>query len=446
MASVASSDIATANANLEAAVTAARERYIGRNPKSLAAHNAARRHLPGGNTRTTLFHSPFPLRMMRGDGARLWDEDGHEYVDFVGDFTAGLFGHSHPVIRTALAEAIETGTSMGSTHRYEQDLAAIVCDRFASIEQVRFCNSGTEANTFAILTACATTERDQIMVFDGGYHGATLQFRRDGKRQINLPIPFVMAPYNDIKGTNALIEENARDLAAVLIEPLQGGGGCIAADREFLQNLRDQCSAHGIVLIFDEVLTSRLAPGGLQGYHGVTPDMTTIGKYIGGGSSFGGFGGRADIMGRYDSTHPDAFAHYGTFNNNVLTMAAGAAGLSQAYTTAEADRLNAAGDGLRQRINALADSSGHAFQACGIGGVMHLHFQRSPITNAGAVLDRPPALKELLQLFMLEHGIFTDRRGLISLSLPMTDADLDQLVETLADFLETHGGLLPSEE
>ena len=218
---------------------------------------------------------------------------------------------------------------------------------------VRFCNSGTEANTFAILTARATTGRDKLMVFDGAYHGATLQFRRDGKREINLPIPFVMAPYNDIAGTTALLEENADDLAAVLVEPLQGGGGCIAAEPDFLQALRDQCTARGIVLIFDEVLTSRLGPGGLQALHGITPDMTTLGKYIGGGSSFGGFGGRADIMARVDSTHPKAFAHYGTFNNNVLTMAAGAAGMTEAYTPAEAIRLHAAGDGLRARILSL---------------------------------------------------------------------------------------------
>ncbi|MBT6442811.1 MAG: aminotransferase class III-fold pyridoxal phosphate-dependent enzyme [Alphaproteobacteria bacterium] len=438
-------DAPIANADLDVAVAAARDTYTARNPTSLARHEEACRYMPGGNTRTTLFHSPFPLAMERGAEARLWDVDGHEYVDFVGDFTAGLFGHSHPVIRQALNTAMDAGISMGSTHHFEVDLAKVVCARFPSMEQVRFCNSGTEANTFAILTACATTGRDEVMVFNGAYHGSTLQFRPDGKRDINLPIPFVMAPYNDVSETVRLIEEHASSLAAVLIEPLQGGGGCIAAETVFLQALRAACSKHNVVLIFDEVLTSRLGPGGLQGVHGITPDMTTIGKYIGGGSSFGGFGGRKDIMERFDSRHPNAFAHYGTFNNNVLTMAAGAAGMSAAYTVDEALRLNAAGDQLRDRINALAAKGGHNLQACGIGGVMTLHFQTGPIRSVNEIKTRAPALKELLQLFMMERGIFADRRCMLSLSLPMTEADLERLTDVLGEFLETHGGLLPGD-
>src|SRR5581483_9912914 len=167
--------------------------------------------------------------------------------------------------------------------------------------------------------------------FEGGYHGGVFYFR-DATSPINAPFRFVRAPYNDIAGARALIERHAGDLAAIIIEPMLGGGGCIPADADFLQALRDAATQTGALLIFDEVMTSRLAPGGLQQVHGILPDLTTLGKYLGGGMSFGAFGGRADIMDRFDPRRADAFQHAGTFNNNKLTMSAGLAALTRIYT------------------------------------------------------------------------------------------------------------------
>ena len=213
--------------------------------------------------------------------------------------TAGLYGHSHPVIYAAIHEALDGGIDLGANNRLEAKLAALVCARFPSIEMVRFTNSGTEANLMAIGAARAITKRAKILVFNGAYHGSVLSFAGGGN-PMNAPFEFVVAKYNDLDQTITLLEKNANDLAAVLIEPMMGSGGCIPAEKPFLEALRRATRRHGIYLIFDEVMTSRLSPGGLQEMYGILPDLTTLGKYIGGGMTCGAFGGHADIMERFD--------------------------------------------------------------------------------------------------------------------------------------------------
>ena len=328
------------NIDLAAAVAEAEARYVAANPRSAERHRRATDSMPGGNTRTVLHYSPFPLTLAGGEGCRVRDLDGHGYTDFLGEYTAGLYGHSQPVIQAAIKKVVDDGMALGGPNPYEGELAAELCKRFPSVERVRFCNSGTEANLFAISTARLATGRPAVMVFDGAYHGGVFYFGQH-KTEINAPFPWVYATYNDIDGTLALIDKHAAELAAVLIEPMMGSGGGIAASRAFLQALRDACTKHGIVLIFDEVMTSRLSSGGLQKVHGVTPDMTSFGKYLGGGASFGAFGGRADLMARYDPSRADAVSHAGTFNNNVISMAAGLTGLREI--------LHAGGGGPAQR-------------------------------------------------------------------------------------------------
>ena len=324
------------NADIDAALTEAKEAYVARNPKSLARFVEATAVMPGGNTRTVLHYAPFPLGIARGEGCRLWDLDGAEYIDFLGEYTAGIYGHSHPKIRAAVDRALDAGINFGGTNLTEAKFARAVCDRFG-LERVRFTNSGTEANLLAISVGRIFTKRSKVMVFDGGYHGAVFGFAGGGS-PINAPFDYVLAPYNDIAATRALIEQHAADLALVILEPMMGGGGCIAAEPEFLTMLREETTKVGALLILDEVMTSRLSPGGLQQVRGIKPDLTTFGKYIGGGMSFGAFGGRADIMDLFDPRRPDALPHAGTFNNNVLTMSAGLAGLTEVYTPDAARR------------------------------------------------------------------------------------------------------------
>jgi glutamate-1-semialdehyde 2,1-aminomutase len=322
----------------------------------------------------------------------------------------------------------------------EARLARTLCDRFPSLDLVRFTNSGTEANLMAIATAVAMTGRKRVLVFDGGYHGGILYFGGGGI-PINAPHQWVLAPYNDIAGTLALVEANAADLACIIVEPMLGSGGCIPAHPAFLQALRDAATRTGAVLIFDEVMTSRMSAGGVQARLGIIPDMTTLGKYIGGGMSFGAFGGRADIMDRYDPRRPDALPHAGTFNNNVLTMAAGYTGLSQIFTPAVADALFHRGEALRTRLNAL--SAGLAMQWTGLGSMMCVQFAAGPITNPADAASGDPALRELFFFDMLARGFYLARRGMAALSLEIGAAECDGFCAAVEDFIATRGKLIP---
>jgi glutamate-1-semialdehyde 2,1-aminomutase len=370
--------------------------------------------------------------IVRGEGARLTDADGHVYLDFLGEFTAGLYGHSHPVILEAIREALDAGIVLGAPNRYETVLARAVCERFPSVELVRFCNSGTEANLLALSLARAATGKPAIMVFEGGYHGGVFFFASAAGSPINAPFPFVVGTYNDAESAARLIAEHAHELAAVIVEPLQGSGGVIPGEPAFLQALRETTAAHDVLLVFDEVMTSRLATGGLQQVLDVTPDLTTLGKYIGGGLAFGAFGGRADLMVRFDPSRADALPHAGTFNNAVLTMAAGAAGLTRVYTVSEVERLNGLGDRLRDRLNAFA--SDLPFLATGIGSMVGLHFTDRPVRR---ITDLPPAteLRALLHLHLLEHGYSYARRGFVALSLPLGEVDIDGFAAAAEAFL-----------
>lgn len=430
------------NATLDAALPEAREAYAARNPASLAAHVEAAASLPGGNTRSVLFHGPFPLLMARGEGCRLWDADGHRYVDLLGEYTAGLYGHSHPVIRAALDRALDGGWNMGAHGAMEGKLARLVCERFPSVELVRFTNSGTEANLMAIATAIAATGRRKAMVFEGGYHGGVLHFGGGLGSPVNVPHDWVLAPYNDTAGAAALAEEHAADLACILVEPMLGSGGCIPAEAGFLQALRDAADRTGAALIFDEVMTSRMSAGGQQARPGIAPDMTTLGKWIGGGMSFGAFGGKRALMELYDPRRADALPHAGTFNNNVLTMHAGVAGLSEVFTAEAADRLFNRGEALRARLNAAASRHGAALQWTGLGSLMAPHFVRGPVRRPADGAASDPRLRELLFLDMLERGFYLARRGMVALSLEVGAAELDGFVAAFEDWLDARGRVL----
>jgi glutamate-1-semialdehyde 2,1-aminomutase len=430
-----------ANFTLADELEAAEARFSEANPHSLAQWQRACTALPGGNTRTVLFYSPFPLTMARGEAAYLWDLDGHRYADFLNDYSAGLYGHSHPVIRQAMAEALEAGLSLGSHNRYEEKLAALIRARFPSIELVRFTNSGTEASLMAVLTARAVTGRPRILVFEGAYHGGTFYFASGGS-PLNLPVDWLVGRYNDIAHAKALIGRHAGELAAILVEPMQGGGGSIPGDPAFLGALRDAASETGSLLIFDEVMTSRLGPGGLQGELGLMPDLTVLGKYLGGGASFGAFGGRAEIMERFDPRSPEAFPHAGTFNNNVLSMAAGAAGLEAVFTADAARELSARGEALRARLNEIGRASRTAMQVTGLGSIMTIHFTGGEIRSVDDLAAADPDAKALFHLEMLARGQYLARRGLISLSLALSEGDLDAFADAVADVLAVHGPLI----
>ena len=429
------------NTTLEEAVADAERRYVAANPLSQARYERSCQVMPGGNTRAALFYDPYPVTMAGGEGAHLHDLDGHRYLDFLGEFTAGLYGHSNPVIYGAIAKALDSGIVLGGPNEYETQLAELFVQRFPSCQSVRFCNSGTEANLMAVTLARAVTRRSHIMVFDGAYHGAVLNFGPGGEAT-NAPFPVLRSTYNDAQAARDMIEAHARDLAAIIVEPMMGNAGGIAGEREFLNELRAGCDRCGIVLIFDEVMTSRLGSGGLQSRFGFLPDLATYGKYLGGGLTFGAFGGRADLMDRFDPRRPDTLRHSGTYNNNVLTMAAGVAGLSEVFTPRAAARLNAAGDAMRDRLNTTASRLGVPAIVAGLGSILVVHFQDGLIRTSADANRTPPAMRKLFHLAMIEAGFYVARRGFMSLSLAMTEDHHDAFASAFEDYLRLHAPLL----
>jgi len=434
-------------AALDAALDAAVARYRSRHPTSARQLDEAAEVMPGGNTRSVLFQAPFPLTMVRGEGCWLWDADGHRLLDGLGEFTAGLYGHSAAPIRAAIVAALEGGLSLSSHTLREVELAREIVRRFPSMPLLRFTNSGTEANLLALAAAVAHTGRHKVLVFDGAYHGGVLSFGGGPgaeKSPVNVPHDWLLAPYNDLDAAQALVRREGSALAAILVEPMLGAGGCIPGTPAFLHGLRRLADESGALLVLDEVMTSRLALGGRQSLLGITPDLTTLGKYFGGGLSFGAFGGRRDVMARFDPRRPDALGHAGTFNNNVLTMAAGLAGLRELWTPAAAEALNRRGDHLRERCNALFTQHGLALQFSGLGSLMSLHATNRPLRRPADLAGSDPRVKDLLFFALLERGVFIARRGLIALSLPFGDAEVDLFVAALDDALAAHAAVLPA--
>jgi glutamate-1-semialdehyde 2,1-aminomutase len=431
--------------DLKSTVDEAIARYVSANPASAGRHREAARVMPGGNTRTVLHFEPFPLTFARGEGPYLWSIDATRYTDFLGDFTAGLYGHSDPQIIEAVRSALGGGISFGGTNTLEHQLAGLLCSRFPSMDLVRFTSSGTEANLMSLALALHVTGRRRVLTFRGAYHGGVLAFG-GSPSPTNVPHDFVLGDYNDVEGTREIIRNNSGVLAAILVEPMLGSGGCIPAAPEFLRMLREEASSCGAILIFDEVMTSRLARGGVQELENVIPDLMTLGKYLAGGMSFGAFGGRHELMKYFDPSSPAALAHAGTFNNNVVSMSAGIAGLRQLTDRALAG-VNARGDRLRQGINNVAAHHDVALHASGRGSLMTIH----PATRSivfGTGLDRAQALaRELIFFDLIDAGQWTARRGMITLSLPITDdhcrtflAAFDAIVEERAALLRRHLG------
>jgi glutamate-1-semialdehyde 2,1-aminomutase len=420
---------------LDEAVTQARHRYATLRPQGARMHSEACEVMPGGNTRTVLYHGPFPLRIARGWDQHVVDVDGHEYIDMLGEYTAGLYGHSQQAIKEAVRRALDDGLSLAAHNVYESRLAQALVDRFPALDLVRFTNSGTEANLMALSLARAVTGRDAIAVARGGYHGGVLYFGGGGS-PINAPFDTIVFEYNDIEGTRALLRQHRDRLAAVIVEPVLGSGGVIPADAGFLSMIREETTDSGALLVVDEVMTSRLSPQGACPLYGIQPDLLTLGKYLGGGLSFGAFGGRADLMRRFDPSNPDALPHAGTFNNNVLTMAAGIAGLTEVLTDEVLTSLNARGDHLRERLNDVLRH--HGWLATGRGSMVGIHPLPGPVVTATDLDGADDRRREVLFLELLERGWYIARRGFIALSIEVTVEDIDNFVSAVADIVNEH--------
>lgn len=412
----------------EQRVDAAEQRYASRRPRSAELFERARAVMPGGSTRSVLDVRPFPFRVASASGARLTDVDGLEYRDFLGDYSAGLLGHDPGPVEDAVRAALDRGWSYGAVHTDEIRFAEAVTERFPSIDQVRFTNSGTEANLMAIQVARHHTGRDRIVVCDLAYHGGLLYFGHGGEALL-APFDFQRIEYNDVAGVAAI----DTDVAAVLVEPMMGAAGCIPATVDFLQALRSRCDAVGALLVFDEVMTSRMSAGGQQARTGVLPDLTTLGKYLAGGMTFGAFGGRADVMAAFDPSRGGELTHGGTFNNNVVTMAAGAAAMRELLSAEVLDALFERGTDLRRRLADVFAGSSLPLCITGLGSLMNVHAVRGPVRSPRDLAGTDVALKQLLFHELLDRGVYLAARGYVALSAAITEDDCDAFVEAARD-------------
>ncbi|HEU5430340.1 MAG TPA: aspartate aminotransferase family protein [Thermomicrobiales bacterium] len=443
---MATETIARSRQEVEAAVLA---EYRARTPRSAELHEAARRVMPGGDTRTIAFHAPYPLAVTHGEGFRYWDADGNEYIDLLNNYTSLIHGHAYPAVTEAVTAQLPRGTAFPAPNPYQTRLAEIITGRVASVDLVRFCNSGSEAVMNAIRAARAFTGRDLLVKMEGGYDGTyddvevsvhpDLHSPEAGTADAPLPtldtpgVPrntteaVTVLPFNDVAAAERLFRERGDEIAAVIVEPVMGAGGMIPAESAFLEALRALTIEAGALLIFDEVMSFRLMPGGVQEHYRIRPDLTTFAKIIGGGFPVGGFGGRAAVMEQFDPHRPRALSQSGTFNGNLITMVAGVAAM-EAYPAAEVHRINALGDRLRTGLERALAAHGVVAAVIGFGSFVGVHLGVPEVRNyrEAAAVDR--GLTRLLHLALLLEGVSGAPRMSFNTSTPMSEATIDDIL------------------
>lgn len=423
-----------------------------RRPRSEEAFEEACKLMPGGvNSPVRAFKSVGgnPVFIQKAKGAYMWDVDGNRYIDYVGTWGPAILGHAHPDVVQRIQQVAENGTSFGAPTLLENELAQLVIDRVPSIEKVRFVNSGTEACLSAARLARAYTGREKLIKFEGCYHGHADSFLvKAGSGALTLGTPdspgvpaqtaslTLTAQFNNLDSVKTLLENNAGEVAAIMLEPVTGNMGCILPKKGFLEGLRQLCDQHGCLLIFDEVMTGfRVSAGGAQQYYNITPDLTCLGKIIGGGLPVGAYGGKAEIM-AYVAPEGSMY-QAGTLSGNPLAMASGIETLKRLNESGFYEALT---DKTNQLINGLVEiCRGKNIPAYGtsVGAMFSLYFTDQPVTDFASVQKTDTERFNRFFWAMLDRGVYLapSKYEAGFLSIAHSDADIEETLKAASEVL-----------
>jgi len=425
------------------------EKYVQKTSKSKVMFERAKKVLPAGVSYNIRYFDPYPFYTAKAKGSKLYDVDGNEYIDFWLGHTALILGHSPFAVMNAVRSQLSNGTIFGTSHETEIALAEQVVKMVPSAEMVRFTNSGTEANMYATRLARAYAGRDKIAKFEGGWHGGYDALHIGVKYPYDVPESggltvgalqdTIVLPFNDFGGVEEKLK--GEKVASITVEPILGAGGCIPAEREFLKSLREYCDKKDTLLVFDEVITGfRLAPGGAQQYYDVTPDLTVLGKILGGGFPVGAFCGRRDIMERINPRtyeRPNRSFHGGTFAGNPITMKAGLATLKLLEDGKLTGKLNRSGDRIRERLREIIEASRIKAQITGASSLFNVHFAQKELRDARDVANADRVKLLEYNLWLIAHGVFFLPTHNGALSNAHTEADLERLFSETERFLKS---------
>ena len=433
------------------------ERYLQSTVKSKALWEEAKQYLPGGDSRNSIFWAPYPIFVDHASGCHVVDSDGVDRLDFIGTMTTLVLGHGPKPVLDAVENQMKQGVVYNAPNAHQIRLAKLLCERIPSFDLVRFTNSGTEATLNTIRAARAVTGKSKIAKVEGGYHGShdqvSVSVRVNPAKAGERSHPNAMAateglgegtleqvvviPFNETTIARETLESHKGELAAVIIEPMLGSVGMLPATTEFLTMLREFTAANGIILIFDEVISYRASSGGAQEYYGITPDMTSLGKIIGGGFSIGAFGGSKEIMDLYDPTQTGGprVAHAGTFNANPVTMLAGAATLEQ-LTPEVYRKLAEMTEYLRAGILKVGAELETPVQVTGLGSLFGIHFTGEELLGYRDIAAEDAAFRHQVFLGLLNEGILMAANLVGAVSTEIGEAEVDAFTSALRRVLE----------
>ncbi len=426
--------------------------FNARTPRGMELYQQAQKILPGGETRSAVNMYPHPMYIESAAGTILKDVDGNKFKDFINNYTSMLHGHSHPKIQEKVMSAMEKGSAVTAVLPEQAELGGVICRRVPGVDMVRFCNSGTEAAMFAVRAARAITGRDIVIKMEGGYHGTYDAFEynfapsrlTNGMTYHPEPVPdsdgiphkvgedVVFAPFNDLGAVESILKQHHGKIACLIVEPLMGSAGFITPKSGYLKGLRELTEKYGVLLIFDEVQSLRLSEGGAQKIEGILPDLTAMGKIIGGGLPVGAVGGREDIMKVFSGGFDARLTHSGTFNGARPVMAGGIASLDM-YDQSAADRLNAMGDRLAEGIKAAIEKHHIPASVTHWGSLLHVHFVVKAPENYQESIPPDERLNKLFHLELVNRGLYVAPRGSWALSTVMTDEDIHFAIKAAED-------------